>query len=184
MKTATLRQLRVFQEVARNLSFARAAEALHLTPPAVTMQVKELEQEVGLPLFDRQGRRISLTTAGEYLLVYARRILATFKDADDAMARLRRVETGALSIGLVSTAKYFVPRLLARFLEEHPGIDIRLVVGANRERLVALLEANEVDLAIMGRPPRELLTRSESFAAHPLVFVCPPGHPLQQHDRL
>ncbi len=178
MRNVTLRQLRVFVEVARRLSFVRAAEALHLTPPAVTMQIKELEGAVELPLFDRQGRSISLTTAGEYLLVYAKRMLATMKDAEDAMARFRRVETGLLNIGFVGTAKYFVPRLLARFREEHPGIDVRLQVGANREQLIALLQSGDIDLAVMGRPPKEMATRTEPFAAHPLVFVAPPGHPL------
>ena len=178
MKNITFRQIRVFTEVARRLSFVRAAEALHLTPPAVTMQVKELEASLGLPLFDRQGRSVSLTTTGEYFLVYARRLLATLKDAEDAMARFKRVETGVLNIGLVSTAKYFVPRLLARFREEHAGVEARLQVAGNREQLVALLHAGEVDLAIMGRPPKELATRAEPFAAHPLVFVGPPGHPL------
>ena len=113
MRNATFRQLRVFSEVARHLSFARAAEALHLTPPAVTMQVKELEAHVGLPLFDRSGRQVALTTAGEYMLVYARRMLATLKDAEDAAARLKGVELGQLVIGMVSTAKYFLPKLLA-----------------------------------------------------------------------
>jgi LysR family transcriptional regulator, low CO2-responsive transcriptional regulator len=178
MKNITFRQIRVFTEVARRLSFVRAAEALHLTPPAVTMQVKELEASLGLPLFDRQGRSVSLTTTGEYFLVYARRLLSTLKDAEDAMARFKRVETGVLNIGLVSTAKYFVPRLLARFREEHTGVEARLQVAGNREQLVALLHAGEVDLAIMGRPPKELATRAEPFAAHPLVFVGPPGHPL------
>ena len=115
MKNATFRQLRVFNEVARHLSFARAAEALHLTPPAVTMQVKELEGHVGLPLFERAGKKITLTTAGEYMLVYARRILATVKDAEDAAARLQRAETGVLTIGFVSTAKYFMMKLIADF---------------------------------------------------------------------
>jgi DNA-binding transcriptional LysR family regulator len=178
MKNVTFRQLRVFTEVARNLSFARAAEALHLTPPAVTMQVKELESQVGLPLFARSGRSVSLTTAGEYFLVYAKRLLATLKDADDTMARFQRLETGVLTIGMVSTAKYFVPRLLARFREEHPGIDVKLQVSQNREQLVELLRANECDLVVMGRPPKELATRAEPFAAHPLVFVAPPDHPL------
>ena len=184
MKNLTLRQIRVFTEVARRLSFVRAAEALHLTPPAVTMQIKELEAALGLPLLDRQGRTISLTTTGEYFLVYARRIVATLKDAEDAMARFKRVETGVLNIGLVSTAKYFVPKLLARFREEHPGIEARLHVAGNRERLVALLHAGEVDLAIMGRPPKELATRAEPFAAHPLVFVAPPGHPLAAAEQV
>jgi LysR family transcriptional regulator, low CO2-responsive transcriptional regulator len=178
MNNVTLRQLRVFAEVARRLSFVRAAEVLHLTPPAVTMQVKELEAQVGLPLFDREGRKVALTTAGEYLLMHTRRVLAALKDADDTMARLKRVETGALDVGLVSTAKYFVPRLLARFREEHPGIELRMQVSQNREQLLALMRAGEIDLAVMGRPPRELAARAEVFAAHPQVFVAPPGHAL------
>ena len=178
MSNITFRQLKVFAEVARHLSFVRAAESMHLTPPAVTMQVKELEERVGLPLFEREGRKVSLTTAGEYFLVYARRLIATLKEADDAMARFKRLETGLLTIGMVSTAKYFVPHLLARFREQHPGVDVRLRVTANREQLVRLLQASEVDLAVMGRPPKEVAARAEPFAAHPLVFVCPPGHPL------
>ena len=178
MKTVTFRQLRVFTEVARHLSFVRAAEALHLTPPAVTMQVKELESAIELPLFDREGRKVSLTTAGEYFLVYAKRLLATLKDADDAMARFRKLEQGVLNVGMVSTAKYFLPRLLTRFREEHPGIEVKLQVSANREHLVGLLQAGEVDIAVMGRPPKEMATRAEPFAAHPHVFVAPPGHPI------
>ncbi|MEO8524600.1 MAG: LysR family transcriptional regulator [Caldimonas sp.] len=184
MKNVTFRQLRVFAEVARRLSFVRAAEALHLTPPAVTMQVKELEAGVGLPLFDRRGRSISLTTTGEYFLVYAKRLLATLKDAEDAMARLRRVEGGRLNVGLVSTAKYFVPRLLAQFCQEHPDVEVRLQVSGNREQLLALLHEGEIDLAVMGRPPKEMATRSEPFAAHPLVFVAPVGHPLLGRESL
>ena len=174
----TFRQLQVFTEVAQQGSMARAAEALHLTPPAVSMQIKELESQIGLAVFDRRGRAVSLSTAGEYFLVHARRLLGALKEADDAMARLKRVERGLLTIGMVSTAKYFVPHLLARFHAEHPGVDVRLRVLGNREQLVALMHTGEVDLAIMGRPPREIDTRAESFAMHPLVFVAPPGHPL------
>jgi len=174
----TFRQLRVFAEVARTGSVARAAEALHLTPPAVSMQVKEVESQVGLPLFDRHGRSVSLSLAGEYFLVHAKKLLAALKEADDAMQRLKRVERGLLTIGMVSTAKYFVPHLLARFHEEHAGVEVRLKLAANREQLVGLLAASEVDLAIMGRPPRELATRAETFASHPLVFAAPVGHPL------
>ena len=177
MKNATFRQLRVFTEVAKHLSFARAAEALHLSPPAVTMQIKELEGHVGFALFDRQGRQVSLTTGGEYMLVYARKMLATLKDAEDAAARLQRLEVGNLTIGMVSTAKYFLPRLLAQFRHEHTGIEIKLVVG-NREQLVQMLQGNEVDIAVMGRPPTELATRAEPFAAHPHMFVAPTDHPL------
>lgn len=177
MKNATFRQLRVFNEVAKNLSFVRAAETLHLTPPAITMQVKELEGHVGLPLFERNGKKVSLTTAGEYMLVYARRILSTLKDAEDAALRLQRLEIGQLTIGMVSTAKYFIPRLLVEFRDEHPGIDVKLAVG-NREQLVQMLRDNEVDIAIMGRPPKDMSTRAEPFAAQPHVFIAPPNHPI------
>lgn len=178
----TFRQLRVFTEVAQQGSMARAAETLHLTPPAVSMQIKEIELQVGLPLFDRNGRAVTLSTAGEYFLIHAKRLLAALRDADNAMARLKRIEHGLLTIGMVSTAKYFVPHLLARFHKDHPGVDVRLRVAGNREQLVALMSAGEVDLSIMGRPPREVATRSESFAAHPLVFIAPPAHPLAKES--
>ncbi len=178
MLNVTFRQLQVFAEVARLGSMSRAAASLHLTPPAVSMQIKEVESQVGLPLFDRQGRQVSLSTAGEYFLVHARKLLANLKEADDAMARFKRLEHGLLTIGIVSTAKYFVPHLLARFHEEHAGIDVKLRVVGNREQLVALMRAAEVDLAVMGRPPKELATRAEAFAAHPMVFVASPQHPL------
>ncbi|MBC7940781.1 MAG: LysR family transcriptional regulator [Chitinophagaceae bacterium] len=174
----TFRQLRVFAEVAQQGSMARAAESLHLTPPAISMQIKEIESQVGLPLFDRNGRAVTLSTAGEYFLVHAKRLLAALKDADHAMARLKRVERGRLTIGMVSTAKYFVPHLMARFHQDHPGVEVRLRVLGNREQLVALMQEGVADVCIMGRPPREMATRSESFAAHPLVFIAPPGHPL------
>ncbi len=178
MLNISIRQLRAFVAVTRLGSFARAAEELHVTPPAVTQQVREMEGALGLPVFDRQGRKVVLTTAGEYFLVYARRMLALLKEADDAMARLRRLEDGLLTVGMVSTAKYFVPRLLADFRLEHPGVDLRLQVTPTRDALVTLLENGDCDLAIMGRPPRELATRAEPFAAHPHVFVAPPGHPI------
>jgi LysR family transcriptional regulator, low CO2-responsive transcriptional regulator len=182
MKNATFRQLRVFSEVAKNLSFVRAAESLHLTPPAVTMQIKELEGHVGMPLFERNGKRVTLTTSGEYMLVYAKKILATVKDAEDAAARLLRAETGVLTIGMVSTAKYFLLKLISEFKSRHTGVEIVLAMG-NRDQLVKMLESNEVDVAIMGRPPKELQTRAEPFAAHPHVFIASPLHPLVKEQR-
>jgi DNA-binding transcriptional LysR family regulator len=180
----SFRQLRVFLEVAGQGSVTRAAETLHLTPPAVSMQIKEIESQVGLQLFDRSGRRLSLSTAGEYFSVHAKRMLAALRDAENAMGRFKRLEHGLLTVGMVSTAKYFVPRLLALFRGDHPGIDVRLVVSVNREALLPLLESGDCDLAVMGRPPRELAARAEAFAAHPLVFVCPPGHELLGMGRL
>lgn len=177
----TFRQLRVFVEVARQGSVLRAAEALHLTPPGVSLQVKEVETQVGQRLFDRGGRRMSLTTAGEYFVVYARRLLATLKETQDAMARFSRLETGRLTIGMVSTAQYFLPRLLATFHKEHPVIDVRLKLGG-REQLGALMQANEVDLCIMGRAPRDMPCRAEPFAMHPHVLITAPDHRFAQAE--
>ncbi len=177
MKNASLRQLKAFVTVARQQSFVRAAEELHLTPPAVSLQVSQLEREVGLPLFDRRGKAVTLTMPGEYLLVYARRMLSTLKEADDAMARLKGAKTGRITIGMVSTAKYFLPRLMARFREQHRGVELRMALG-NREQLLRMLREAEVDLAVMGRPPRELEARAEPFAEQPHAIVAAPSHPL------
>lgn len=183
MRAATLKQLRAFCSAARHSSFAKAAEELHLTPPAVTMQIKDLEKAVGLPLFERAAKTVRPTMSGEYMLVYARRVLATLKDAEDAMARLRGAETGRITIGMVSTAKYFLPRLLAKFRAQHRGVEMQMTVG-NREQLVKQLHDNDVDLAVMGRPPRELETRAEPFAAHPHAVVASPEHPLARRREI
>jgi DNA-binding transcriptional LysR family regulator len=142
-----------------------------------------LEKAVGLPLFERAARAVALTMSGEYMLVYARRVLATLKEAEDAMARLRGAEAGRITIGMVSTAEYFLPRLLARFRAAHRGVEMQLAVG-NREQLVRQLHDNEVDLAVMGRPPRELDTRAEPFAAHPHAVVAAPEHALARQRSL
>ena len=177
MLHVSIRQLQIFATVARHLSFARASEELHLSPPAVSMQVSDLESVLGVPLFERAGRRVSLTTAGEYFLVHARRLLANLKDAEDTIARLKGVQTGRITIGVLSTAKYFMPRLLAGFMREHKGLDVKLEVG-NRQALSELLARNELDFAVMGTPPRELELRVEPFAAHPLGVIAAAEHPL------
>ena len=183
MRRVSLRQLRAFVEAARLQSFARAAAALHVTQPAISMQIRDLEDAVGLPLFERVGRSVRLTTTGEYFLVYAKRIFATLKEAEDTIARLRGLKGGRVVIGMVSTAEHFLPRLLAQFRSEHPAIETRLQVG-NREQLVRALHSNEVDLAVMGRAPRELAARSEPFAAHPLTVVAPAEHALARQRRI
>ncbi len=183
MLRMTLRQLEIFAAVARNLSFARTAEELHLTAPAVSMQIKQLETNLGLALFHRSGGNVSLSTAGEYMLVHARRMLATAKEAEDLAAKLRHVETGRLTLGMLGTAKYFVPQMLAPFMHQYPGVELRLLEG-NRRSLIESLERNEVDLAVMGRPPRELQTISEPFAPHPLGVVAPANHPLAAANRV
>lgn len=177
MRGASLRQLRAFAAVARHHSFVRAAAELHLTPSAISLQIKELEQAVGLSLFGRSGRAASLTRAGELLLVDVSRALLALKDAEDTLCRLRGAETGVVSIGIVSNANYFMPRLLARFHRTHPSVELRVVV-VNREQLVRQIGNGEIDLAIMGEPPTDLATRFDPLAVQPLGIVAAPEHPL------
>jgi len=184
LKNATLRQLRVFSAVARHLSFARAAQELKLTAPAVSMQIKDLETEVGLPLFDRSSRKVSLTMVGEYVLAYTQRVLAAMRDAEDMVARFRGLKTGVLDVGMVSTAKYFLPRLLVRFRDEHPGIEVRLQVGNNRDEMVALMREGSIELAIMGRPPKNWPSRAEAFAMHPHGLVTSIEHPFARMENV
>jgi DNA-binding transcriptional LysR family regulator len=180
---ATLRQLRVFEAVARHLSFSRAAEALHLTQPAVSMQVKALEAQAGLALVEQIGKRIHLTAAGRELQLRAQAIARELGAADAALSAMRGLTRGPLTIALVSTAKYVAPPLLGRFLKAHPGVTLRLDVD-NREKVIAALAANAVDLAIMGRPPHNLETAAEPFARHPHAIVAAPGHPLARRRRV
>jgi DNA-binding transcriptional LysR family regulator len=177
MRGATLRQLKAFSLVARHQSFVRAAAELHLTPPAVSMQIKDLEQALGLPLFDRNGKGVALTRAGELLLVDVHRALQALQDAEDTLTRLRGRETGVVSVGMVSNAKYFLPRLLALFHERHRDVRLHLAVG-NREQLVDQLRRGLVDLAVMGTPPPGLDANAEAFATQPLGIVAAPEHPL------
>ena len=177
MLNVTIRQLNVFAAVARHLSFARAAAELHLTASAVSMQIKQLEAQVRLPLFDRSSSAVSLTLPGEYFLVHVRRMLGALNEAENLVNRLRKVKTGVLQLGMLTTAKYFVPYLLAEFLKDHPGVQPRLIEG-NRLELAEALHNNELDIAIMGRPPKELDTVAEGFAPHPHGFVVAADHRL------
>ncbi|MBI4983910.1 MAG: LysR family transcriptional regulator [Rhodocyclales bacterium] len=177
MKNVTLRQLRVFESVARHLSFSRAAEEMHLTQPAVSMQVRQLEEMVGLPLTEQIGKKIFLTAAGDEVVRHARLVALQLREAEESLAAMKGVRGGELHIGVVSTAKHFAPRLLTDFRASHPGITLRLGVH-NREIIVRQLANNEIDLAIMGRPPLEFATVAERFAPHPLVIIAVAGHAL------
>jgi len=177
IRRLTLRQLQVFAEAARQNSFARTAEALHLTQPAVSMQIRQMEESLGLSLFDRIGRQVSLTEAGRLLSHHAARLLGELDDAERELQALKGLRGGTVTVGLVSTAKYFTPKLLARFTKNHPDIEVRFSVG-NRDTLVHLLEDNEIDLAVMGRPPDKLDTITEPIAENPHRIVAPAGHRL------
>lgn len=177
MRNLTFRQLRVFEAVARHLSFSRAAEELFLTQPAVSMQVKQLEASAGLPLVEQVGKRIRLTEAGEQMAQMARRVAGEVRQARGALAALKGLEAGNLAIAVVSTGIYFAPHLLARFNALHPGIRVRLF-EANREQVLRLLADSQVELAVMGEPPEGSGLVAEYFADHPLGIVAPPGHRL------
>src|SRR5882757_7514418 len=153
----SLRQLRVFEAAASHRSFSKAAESLHLTQPGVSMHIKELETSAGLPLFERIGRKLYVTEAGQELLARTREILRALKDAEDTLNGLRGLRRGRINLAVVSTAKYFVPQLLARFGRDFPELEIRLTVN-NRSSVIEQLVANDVDLAIMGRSPQSLDT--------------------------
>jgi DNA-binding transcriptional LysR family regulator len=178
-----LRQLRVFESAASHRSFSRAAEQMHLTQPGVSMHVKELEANVGLPLFERLGKTLFVTEAGAELLTRVREILRTIKDAEDTLDQLKGLRRGLINIGVVSTAKYFVPSLLARFRKGYPQLEIRLSVS-NRDSIIEQLVANQIDLAIMGRSPLELDTIAEPFAENPHVIIAATDHPLARRRRI
>ena len=183
MRNVTLRQMRVFAAVARQLSFTRAARELHLTQPAVSQQVKLLEQEIGLPLFEQIGRKVQLTPAGAELLRYANQAIELLREAGESLAAMRGLKRGVLKLGAVSTAKYFAPSLLSAFTPAYPEVTIKFAV-ANREEIIKQLAGNDIDLVIMGRPPRELETIAEAFAKHPLVLIASPDHPLACRRRI
>ncbi len=177
MPNVTVRQLQVFVDAAEMLSFARVAERLRLTPSAVSFQIRQVEQQTGFTLFERIGRRVALTEAGRVLLGYARPVLRSMRDMDQAMAALKGVNGGQVRLGLVSTAKYLVPHLIARFRAGCPGVMVSLREG-NRNTIVALLTKGDIDLAIMGQPPADADVVAEKFAPHPSVIVAHPAHPL------
>ncbi|HEY5760964.1 MAG TPA: LysR family transcriptional regulator [Steroidobacter sp.] len=183
MRNITLRQMRVFAAVARYRSFTKAARELHLTQPAISQQIKLLEIEVGLPLLEHVGRQIHLTAAGEEVLRYASQVTELLREAGESLAAMRGLKRGVLKLGAVSTAKYFAPSLLSAFAPAYPEVTIRFTVG-NREEIIQQLAANETDLVIMGRPPRELTTIAEPFAKHPLVVIASPHHPLAGKRRI
>lgn len=183
MPDVTIRQLQVFVEAAEALSFARVAEKLRLTPSAVSFQIRQVELQTGFALFERIGRGVALTEAGNVLLAYGRPVLRSMGDMDRAMAALKGVGGGRVRLGLVSTAKYIVPHMIARFRAQYPGVTVFLHDG-NRSGILAQLLAGTVDLAVMGEPPPGADVLAERFAPHPSVIVAPPSHPLRDRARV
>lgn len=177
MKDVTLRQLRFLGEVVRTGSLAAAAGNLHLTGPAIAQQLRLLEKSVGLALLERGPGGQRATEAGRLLVETSHRIEAELAICDEALRSLRTATTGHVTLGAVSTAKYFAPQVLGSFRRAHPDVRIALHIG-NRDEIITRLENYEIDLAVMGRPPQRLEVEQRVFGDHPYVFVAAPGHPL------
>lgn len=183
LRHATLHQLRIFHAVAQHNSFARAAEAMHLSPPTLSLQVKQLSETVGQPLFEQLGKKIYLTAAGRTLAEACADMEARMERLSQDLEALQGIERGSLKLAILTTVKYTVPKLLGGFCAAHPGIDVAMVVG-NRENLLQRLAGNLDDLCIMGQPPEQMDLVSEPFADNPLVVVAPPDHPLVGKRRI
>lgn len=179
MRRYTIRQIDTFLEVARYASVSLAADKLHVSQPAVSMQLRQLEEAMGVPLVEQIGRKIRLTDAGQDFHQYAIAAVSQLKQLEDAMAERRGIKKGRVELAIVSTAKYFVPMLLVNFRKRFPGIDVVLHIH-NRENIMKLMMRNEIDLVIMGRPPETLECIAAPFATNPLAIVSAPGHPLSR----
>ena len=177
MKNATLRQVKVFEAVARHLNYSRAAEELRMSQPGVSIHVRQLERHAGLPLFEQLGKRIYLTSAGREMLRYSRALIQQLKEADDALAALKGVSGGLLNIAVISAGDYFFPGLLAEFCRRHEDVTVQLTVD-NREEVLHRLGENTIDLAVLLRPPEHPEMVAEAFAPQPHVIIAAPEHRL------
>jgi DNA-binding transcriptional LysR family regulator len=177
IKNATLRQLKVFEAVARNLSFTRAAEELYTTQPTVSIQLKQLTDIVGQPLLEQIGKRVFLTDAGRELLKVCRDIFEGLSRFDMLISDMKGVKAGRLQLAVITTAKYFVPRLLGLFCQRYPGIDVSLKVD-NRERLLQRMTDNQDDLYVLGQPPEHMEVELKPFLENPMVVLAARDHPL------
>ncbi len=179
----TLRHLRIFEAVARHSSISRAAGELHLTQPAVSMQIKQLEEQIGLPLIDQIGKRLFLTEAGHELRGHAQAIAAKMGELNAAMDQFRSLDRGILRLAVVSTPNYFLPPIIAAFTGKHPGVRISLTVE-NREAVLSALADNRTELAITGRPPGGVDVVAERFMHNPLVVIAAQNHKLAGRNKV
>lgn len=183
MRHATLRQLQVFEAITRHLSFTRAAEELYLTQPTVSMQIKQLTDTVGMPLFEQIGKRIHLTEAGKELQKLCREIFDSLERFEMNIADRKGLKQGRLRLAVITTAKYFAPRVLGAFCQRYPGIEVSLKV-TNRERVLERMTQNLDDLYILGQPPENLDVHYQPFLENPLVVLAPREHPLVSRKRI
>jgi LysR family transcriptional regulator, low CO2-responsive transcriptional regulator len=177
LRHVSLRQLQLFDAIARLGSFTAAAKELYVTQPTVSMRIKKLELSVGLPLFEQIGKQTYLTEAGKIIRRHTQQVLDALANMEMEIADLQGLKTGYLRLAVVTTAKYFAPRALGKFCELYPGVDVSLKV-TNRERLLQRLEDNADDLYIIGHPPQSNDVIFEPYLANPLVVLAPRTHPL------
>ncbi len=180
---ATLHQLKVFEATARHGSFTRAAEELFLTQPTVSMQVKQLTKTIGLPLFEQVGKRLFLTDAGRELFSTCQEIFGKLEQLEMSIADLKGMKQGRLRLAVITTAKYFLPRLLGPFCQKYPGVDISLTV-TNHERVIERLGNNQDDLYVMSQLPENLDIVAHPFLDNPLVVIGPKTHPLAKESNI
>lgn len=178
MRNINLHQLATFQVVAKHCSYVRAAEELHFSQPAVSAQIRQLEEAMGVKLFDKIGRKTHLTQAGEELYLYSQKIFSLIDETLGTMEALRSPHYGRLSVGADTTVgTYVIPSILGKFHQIYPQVEITLEV-VNRGYLVEALINNRIDMVIMGKVPTEVPVFVAPFAANELVLVAPPTHRL------
>lgn len=183
MKQATLHQLQIFEAIAQYGSFTRAAEEMFLTQPTISQQMKQLTKAMGVPLYEQVGKRIYLTDAGKAVLNVSRDISQRFSELEMTLADIKGLKQGNLRLAAITTAKYFVPRILGTFRQRYPGINISLQI-ANRQQILDRLANNLDDLYFIGQPPEELDINLRHFLDNPLVVIAPRNHPLAQEKHI
>jgi DNA-binding transcriptional LysR family regulator len=176
-RNVSLRQLRVLAAVVRSGSVTAAAQRLNVSPPAITLQMQLLQDQAGLPLVNRTAAGTSATDAGAEILRAIDQIETILADCSETLAAIAGSRRGTVSVGVISTAKYFAPRVLGDFVRAHPGLELRLAIG-NRADMIGALQRNEIDIAVMGRPPDELDVEMAVIGDHPHVIIAAPDHPL------
>lgn len=176
-RNATLRQLQVFESIARHNSFTKAAEELHLTQPTVSMQVKKLSDILDTNLFEQIGRKVFLTEAGQELYQAANDVLEKLSYAEQRINHLKGFSGGNVKMSVISTAQYFIPKVIHQFTQAHPDVSISMKVG-NKEDLLNRIQKNKDDFYILGQPPGDLNVTSSQLSVNPLAFVANANHPL------
>ncbi|RMH20236.1 MAG: LysR family transcriptional regulator [Gammaproteobacteria bacterium] len=179
----SLRQLQIFEAVVRLGGYSKAADSLHLTQPTISMQVKKLTETIGQPLLERQGNRLCTTAVGEEVFLSAQTVLGHISSLGESALALQGAISGPLKIAVITTAKYFMPHLLGKFIHLYPDVHPLLKV-TNRSRVIERLKLNEDDLLIMGQVPQSLNVRAYPFADNELVVVASPGHRLANRHQV